>query len=267
MGSLHRSKMLKYIWHFAHLFVFLQQIKAYSIMKLFQSSVFRAICAIIVGVLILKFPQDGVTWLTIAIGVLFLISGIIALIAYWNAKKHASEYTITDQQGHIISGGQPTFPIVGAGSVILGLTLALTPGVFINGLMYILGAIMILGGLNQLMNLISARRMGIITFGFWIAPSLVLLTGLFVILKPMKSSELPLIILGWCCLLYGVTEIINAIKIHAVRKEAERIKQEQGPTDNAPVAEEISSQLGTEPTTTPAVKPNDSDEYDEFSAD
>ncbi len=248
-------------------------------MKLFQSSVFRAICAIIVGVLILKFPQDGVTWLTIAIGVLFLISGIIALIAYWNAKKHASEYTITDQQGHIISGGQPTFPIVGAGSVILGLTLALTPGVFINGLMYILGAIMILGGLNQLMNLISARRLGIITFGFWVAPSLVLLTGLFVILKPMKSAELPLIILGWCCLLYGVTEIINAIKIHAVRKEAERIKQEQGSTDNAPVAEEISSQLGTEtdnvalhlqvkePTTTPAVKPNDSDEYDEFSAD
>ena len=64
-------------------------------MKIFQSSIFRAICAVVVGILLIKYPQDGVTWLTVAIGVLFLISGIIALIAYLNAKKHANEYTIT----------------------------------------------------------------------------------------------------------------------------------------------------------------------------
>ena len=68
-------------------------------MKIFQSSIFRAICAIVIGGLILKFPQDGVTWLTVAIGVLFLLSGIIALIAYMNAKKHVGEYTIIDKEG------------------------------------------------------------------------------------------------------------------------------------------------------------------------
>jgi uncharacterized membrane protein HdeD (DUF308 family) len=144
-------------------------------MKIFQSSIFRAICAIVVGVLLIKYPEDGVTWLTVAIGVLFLLSGIIAVIAYLNARKHASEYTITDQEGRIFSNTQPTFPIVGAGSIILGLTLALTPGVFIHGLMYILGAIMILGGLNQLMALISARRLGEVPYTYWIAPSLVLI--------------------------------------------------------------------------------------------
>ena len=65
-------------------------------MKIFQSSIFRAICAFVIGVLLLKFPQEGVTWLTMAIGALFLLSGIIALIAYWQARKHAGEYTITD---------------------------------------------------------------------------------------------------------------------------------------------------------------------------
>ena len=133
-------------------------------MKILQSSVFRALCAIVIGVLLVKYPQDGVTWLTMAIGALFLLSGIIALLAYWQAKRHAGEYTITDQQGRVISGGQPTFPIVGAGSVILGLILALTPGVFVNGLMYVLGAIMILGGINQLMSLVSARRFGSVPF-------------------------------------------------------------------------------------------------------
>ena len=190
-------------------------------MKIFQSSIFRALCAIVIGVLLVKFPQDGVTWLTMAIGALFLLSGIIALIAYWQAKRHAGEYTITDQQGRVIRGGQPTFPIVGAGSVILGLVLTLSPNAFVNGLMYMLAAVLILGGITQLMALIAARRLGSIPFGYWVMPSLILLVGLYVILRPQESAELPLLILGWCSMLYGVVELINALKIHRVRKASQ----------------------------------------------
>ena len=236
-------------------------------MKIFQSSIFRALCAIVVGVLLLKFPQDGVTWLTIAIGVLFLLSGIIALIAYMNAKKHAGEYTITDREGRIVSGGQPTFPIVGAGSIILGLVLALTPGVFLNGLMYILGAIMILGGINQLISLVAARRLGSVPFGFWIAPSLILLIGLFVVLKPMESAELPLLILGWCSLLYGVTELINALKIHSIRKQADRRREEmdsQRQLEEESVAEEISSEINKEVTSTPPSTEEKEEDFPDF---
>ncbi len=210
-------------------------------MKIFQSSIFRAICAIIIGVLLIKYPKEGVNWLTMAIGGLFLLSGIIALIAYWHAKKHAGEYTITDQQGRVISGNQPTFPIVGAGSVILGLVLTLSPGVFINGLMYMLAAVLILGGVTQLMNLVAARKLGSIPFAYWVSPSLILLTGLFVVFKPMETAELPLLILGWCSILYGFIELINALKIYRLRKEADRqvFKAEEYS------AEEISSEINT----------------------
>ena len=214
-------------------------------MKIFHSSIFRAICAIAVGVLLLEFPQDGVTWLTMAIGELFLISGIIALIAYWYARKHAGDYIVTDQQGRIISGGQPTFPIVGAGSVILGLTLVVAPNRFVDGLMYVMGGIMILGGIQQLINLVVARRLGRIPFIYWICPSLVLITGMFVILYPMQTAEMPLIILGWCSLVYGVTELINSLKIWRVRKQAEKSAVHPDDDDTA-VAEEISSTLGTD---------------------
>ena len=211
-------------------------------MKIFQSSIFRAVCAIVIGALIIKYPDQGVTWLTMAIGGLFLLSGIIALLAFWQAKRHANEYIITDQEGRVISGTQPTFPIVGLGSVILGLVLILTPNAFINGLMYMLAAVLILGGITQLMSLLSARRLGSIPFGFWVCPSLILLTGLFVIFKPMESAELPLLILGWCSILYGVIELINTLKIYNIRKATDR----QGEEDKElPVAEEISSELGT----------------------
>ena len=215
-------------------------------MKIFQSSIFRAVCAIVVGVLLLKYPQDGVTWLTMAIGALFLLSGVIALIAYWHAKRHAGEYTITDQEGRVVSGGQPTFPIVGAGSVILGLVLVITPNAFINGLMYMLAAILILGGITQLMSLVAARRLGSVPFGYWVCPSLILLTGLFVVFKPMDTAELPLMILGWCSLLYGVIELVNAMKIHSLRKAADRQREEwerQRSAEEENVAEEISSEI------------------------
>ena len=116
--------------------------------------------------------------------------------------------------------------------------------------MYILGAIMILGGLNLLISLISARRFGIIHWGFWIAPCLILLTGLFVILKPMESAEMPLLILGWCSLLYGVTELVNALKIHSIRKAANKQAEEmerQKKLNVESIAEEISSEIDNSP--------------------
>ena len=42
------------------------------------------------------------------------------------------------------------------GSIILGAILALTPNIFITALMYIIGGMLILGAINQYMNLVNA---------------------------------------------------------------------------------------------------------------
>jgi len=213
-------------------------------MKILQSSIFRAICAIAIGILLIKFPDNTVTWITVAIGILFLLSGIISLVVYVNAKKHVSEYKITDAEGRVIAGEKPTFPIVGVGSIILGFLLALTPNIFITALMYIIGAILILGAVNQFMVLVRGRRFGSINFAYWIFPSIILLTGLYVIIKPMSPASIAMTILGWCSLLYGVTEIINSLKIHSNKRKAEKAQE-------IPVAEEVKEEKVTEVTTLP----------------
>lgn len=193
-------------------------------MKVIQSSFFRALCSIVVGVMLIRYPDNTVTWLTMAIGVLFFLSGAISCISYFVSRRNASEYTITDSEGRVIVGNRPTFPIVGMGSLILGLLLALTPSVFVKGLMYVIGVVLVLGAINQFMALSGARRLFRMPFVFWICPSIVFLTGIFVMVKPMESASLPMLILGWCSLLYGVTEIINALKISAGRRRLEREK-------------------------------------------
>ena len=217
-------------------------------MKILQSSVFRAICAIAVGIMLIKYPDNTVTWITIAIGVLFLLSGIISMVAYYHALKNVSEYTITDAEGNVVSGQKPTFPIVGVGSAILGLILALTPTVFVKALMYIIGAVLVLGAVNQFMNLLNARKYGKISFGYWIFPSVILLIGLFVIIKPLAPAEMAMLVLGWCSLLYGVTELINALKIHNEKRKFAKAQE-------IPVAEEITEE-------TPAVEATAPEEDD-----
>ncbi|MBR0165975.1 MAG: DUF308 domain-containing protein [Prevotella sp.] len=201
-------------------------------MKILQSSVFRAICAIAIGILLIKFPDNTVTWITVAIGILFLLSGIISLVVYVHARKNVSEYKITDAQGRVVAGEKPTFPIVGVGSIILGFLLALTPNIFITALMYIIGAILILGAINQYMNLINARKYGKIGFGYWIFPSVILLIGLYVIIKPLAPASMAMLVLGWCSLLYGVTEMINSLKFYSDKRKARQAQE-------IPVAEEV----------------------------
>lgn len=196
-------------------------------MKILQSSFFRAICAIAVGILLIKYPDNTVTWITVAIGVLFFLSGIISLVVYLNARKHVSEYKITDAEGNVVAGESPTFPIVGVGSIILGAILALTPNIFITALMYIIGGMLILGAINQYMNLVNARKFGKIGFGYWIFPSIILLTGIYVLIRPMDPASVAMLILGWCTLLYGVTEMINSIKFHNDRRKYAKAQEIQ----------------------------------------
>ena len=201
-------------------------------MKILQSSIFRAICAIAIGILLIKYPDNTVVWITIAIGILFLLSGIISIVVFLNARKNVSEYKITDANGKVIAGESPTFPIVGLGSLIFGAMLITKPVFFTKALMYVIGGILILGALNQYLNLVHGRRYGNISFGYWILPTLVLLSGIFFLIRPLNTLEATMFFLGWCSLVYGITEIINSLKFFSDKR---KFKQAQ----EIPVAEEI----------------------------
>ncbi|MBD9086652.1 MAG: DUF308 domain-containing protein [Prevotella copri] len=185
-------------------------------MKVIHSSIFRAVCAIIVGVLLIQYREQTVTWITIAIGVLFFLSGVISLASYWAAKRNAEKMQgqiLSDSNGKPIMGMMPKFPLVSVGSLILGLLLALMPQVFIAWLMFILAFILILGALTQFVNLASAAKMGRVGILFWLFPSVLLLLGLLTIIKPSAIASAPLLIIGWGMLIYGVVELLNVFKI------------------------------------------------------
>ncbi|PTL34240.1 hypothetical protein C7120_06795 [Prevotella sp. oral taxon 376] len=234
-------------------------------MKFLQSSVFRALCAMIVGVLLIEYREQMVTWLTIAIGVLFFLSGVISLATYYSARKHAPEAEACDEEGNPTAGAKPSFPLAGTGSLVLGAIFALMPSNFVTGLVYVLSLMLVIGAVSQFVSLASASRTGHVGWFFWVMPSVILLVSIVAIVYPAAIQADPLFVIGWCMLLYGVVECTNAVKIHneqrkyAKAQEASRKAAEEA--ENARAQEQAGAAAAEEPEAGSAPTPKAENPY------
>ena len=73
-------------------------------MKLFGYSVVSSLCALIMGILLVVWPEAAVIYLVITVGVLFLLPGLYGILAYFSSRGNV-------------------FPVVALGSALLGIWL------------------------------------------------------------------------------------------------------------------------------------------------
>lgn len=222
-------------------------------MRILQSSVFRALCAILFGYLLVIYRNQLLHWTTIAFGALFFLSGLVSVIAYYAEKRRmanmAERITAmsemrcdemeTPTEDRIRQSLMPGFPIVGIGSMVLGIILAIMPTTFIHGMMYVIAGLLVLGAINMMFNLSMARKFANIGLGFWIMPLLLLVLGILMIVKPDLFAAMPFRVLGWALIVYGVIECINAIKIHNCRKQYEKIQAAQQAAAKAEIEDAV----------------------------
>lgn len=198
-------------------------------MKVIHSSLFRAICSMAVGVMLIKYREEMMAWMVIAIGVLFFLSGIVSCASYL-AQQHryrtmkAQGITLYDSEGNVVESRSPVFPIVGIGSILLGLILAFMPTTFISWLMYILAALLALCAISQFVSLASACHYGKVGFVYWFMPSLLFLASMITFFYPEAIASAPLFFLGWCLLISGIVDCVNTIKIHSVRRKTDAVQ-------------------------------------------
>ena len=223
------------------------------LMRIIQSSIFRALLAIVFGYLLVMYRNELLHWTTIAFGCLFFLSGLISVIAYYVEKRRAMNIANRLQAMSEMRGDEmetpaeddikrsllPTFPIVGIGSMILGVILAIMPTTFVHGMMYVVSGLLVLGALNMISNLIMAHKFASIGVGFWVMPILLLTLGVAMIVKPDLFAAMPFRILGWALIVYGVIECINAIKISQCHKQYERIQAAQQAASKAEIEDAV----------------------------
>ena len=161
--------------------------------------ILRGVLAIILGVVLVMWPEAAIIYMIMVIGACFLLPGIYSIVGYFLRNK---ENEVTS----------PMFPLDGLGSLLLGAWLLIMPHFFVNILMYLLGAVLVLAGIQQIATLIRARKWSIVPYGFYVLPSLVLLVGILILVYPMDVMANTLTVFGVATLFYGVNELINWYK-------------------------------------------------------
>ncbi len=167
-------------------------------MKVMNPSVLRATIALVIGFVLVKWPDLAINYIIITAGLLFLIPGIIGLICY-----------IVDKGK---SGQSTKLPLESAGSVLFGACLIIVPTFFADIVTIVLGLILALGGVQQTISLIIARKWSEISFGYYLVPIMILLSGVYVLVNPGEARATTLMIIGIAALIYGVFELIKWFK-------------------------------------------------------
>ena len=193
-------------------------------MKLLRISIIRAIAAVVVGVLLLKYDAAVLKGLTIALGVMFLIAGVVSLVGWVNNRRKKTEFRAYDNgQEQPQENAQPMFPIAGLGSLLLGLILALTRSDdYLEWAMYLLGAVLVLGALNMLMNLMAAKKMEPVAGWMWLVPVIIIVASIFAMIKGLVPPETCTTILGVTAIVYAVVEVFYSIVFNNIRKRYEK---------------------------------------------
>lgn len=168
-------------------------------MKTMNYSLVRILFAVAIGLILVLWPDVAASYIVITIGIAFLLPGIISLIGYLANRGAASaKYS--------------RFPLEGIGSLLFGLWLIVMPDFFADVLMFLLGFILIMGGVQQIVSLFVARRWMAVPFAFYVVPSLILIAGVIALFNPTGVRNTAFVIIGVSSLVYALSELVNWLK-------------------------------------------------------
>lgn len=192
-------------------------------MKMMNYGIMRCVSAIVIGVLLMVWPEAAILYLVIAIGVMFFLPSLFSLVGYFMKGHQAGMY----------------FPVISLGSLLFGLWLMVSPAFFVGILMYVLGAVLVFAGISQIVTLLSARSHSAVALGYFVMPVLILLAGLVVLVNPFVAATIPFFILGVSSTIYGITELINIYKFRKKEVKTEIVIEDVTPIEE--IQDEIKS--------------------------
>lgn len=165
-------------------------------MKNVNYSLMRTICALVIGLVLVLFPAQAGEYLVLTIGIVFMVPSLITLIGYFVQKPE----------------GRFRFPVEALGSLLFGLWLVIMPGFFADLLTFVLGFILMLGGVQQVASLMAARKWMPVPGGFYVVPVLILLAGLVSLFNPTGIRSTVFVIIGIASLCYALSELLTWLK-------------------------------------------------------
>jgi len=178
-----------------------------------MSSIAAALVTILLGVVLIWWPDRSVNFLCMLLGAAIFITGVIYILG-WLARRRE---------------GVPAFFVLpGVILCALGIWLMTSPASVIKLIQYIFGAILIFHGVVDLQGSVALMRQ---KWGrWWVDLLLALLTvalGALILLNPFGTFATLVVLIGAALIFDGVSDLCIIWRLSRAFKAAERVIQEE----------------------------------------
>ena len=177
-------------------------------MKKFLNSIpARALSTLALGIILIVFSEQITKWLVILSGVFFVIPGIVTLISYFRRDPESQQVML--------------YPVLGAGSILFGIVLIAWPTLFLEFIVYILTALLVVTASSQFYRLWNIKKAGVAVHPLsYLIPTLELLAALYIVVgnNAEKVAGLPVILLGCGFIVYSLLELWTLVLIRRIPK-------------------------------------------------
>lgn len=171
-----------------------------------MSGVIRALTAIILGSIMVAFPQTSLLVIVKILAAFLIASGIVSLV-----------YGIANRA----NGGFSLMVTNTAVDIILGIIIFIFPAEVAGVVMFIIGLALFAFGMFQILALASANRVLRVGFVSFLLPVLCSIGGALVIFKPFGIASWLTLVVGIVLLVYGASELVSTWKVRKAMKEYE----------------------------------------------
>ncbi|MBQ5871317.1 MAG: DUF308 domain-containing protein [Bacteroidaceae bacterium] len=169
-------------------------------MKFIGSYIFRSLCSLLVGLLVLFNAQQMPSIIIRVIGILFLLPGTFGVLAYLFSRINRNSVI------------RPSFPLMSIGSILFGVYLELYPDYFVNSLILLMGVLLILAGISQILSMLANRRVSPFSFLLLFIPIVLVCVGGYCITHSKETAETLFKILGCTCIYYGLSDMFLTLR-------------------------------------------------------
>ncbi len=171
------------------------------------------VLTILLGLVLIVFPENAINFICMAIGIILLIAGIVTVISYFRTKKIMGESRFISIAPLIVGFLEGT----------IGISILINSAYFISFLTFIFAMILLLHGINDIVKGIHMKKLG---YQKWLTPIIFGLIGiifaLIVFFNPFFTASALTVLIGIALIIDGLTEVIVAFMFSSSIKENER---------------------------------------------
>ncbi len=185
----------------------LQFTTAISMARVWWAFMLRGLLAVVVGAILLLFPQIGLPSLILAFAVWMIVDSVAELIGAWRTRGQKQWWA------GILEG------IAGIG---VGLIAIIVPGITALALLFLVAAWAILTGVLEIVAAIRLREQ--ITGELWmgLAGILSILFGLYLVIFPGAGILSLLWLVAFFAIAFGATMLLLGWRLRGIHQQAER---------------------------------------------